>query len=118
MTSPDALILFAKRVEFMANKGILGGRGIPGRSSYTKPGVSAGLVVPRACAGRHRLHGLLLHDFIVGRLGSAARSLGEGSLDLLDGFGLGDALHRGDFAREPIERGFIELALRVGLLRL
>ena len=36
----------------------------------------------------------------------------------LDGLGLGDVLDRRDFAREPIESGFVKLALAIGLLGL
>src|SRR6201995_3322837 len=63
--------------------------------------------------------GLFLdHSLLVRRLAAAARTLGEGGLDLLDRLGLGDALHRRDFAREPVERRFVELTLAVGLLGL
>src|SRR5262249_61114203 len=61
---------------------------------------------------------LLGHDLVAFRLGTAARALGEGSLDLLDGLGLGQALHCRDLARQPVERRLVELALRIGLLRL
>src|SRR5262245_2546429 len=61
---------------------------------------------------------LLGHDLVAFRLGTAARALGEGRLDLLDGLGLGQALHRRDLARQPVERRLVELALRIGLLRL
>src|SRR6266700_7371486 len=51
-------------------------------------------------------------------LGAAARALGELAFDLLDRFGLGRMLYDGDFARQAIERRFIELAFAVGLLGL
>src|SRR4029079_18254594 len=51
-------------------------------------------------------------------LGAAARALGELALDFLDRFGLRRMLDDGDFARQAIERGFIELAFAVGLFRL
>src|SRR3981081_1827321 len=68
---------------------------------------------------RSRSGRLFLDDgFLVRRLHAATRALGERALDLLDRLGLGDALHRRDLAREPVERGLVELALRVALLRL
>src|SRR6516165_12796687 len=60
----------------------------------------------------------LAFSFAIGWLGTAARALCQRGLDLLDRFGLGNALHSRDLARETIKRRFIELALRVGLLRL
>src|SRR4051812_35033278 len=48
----------------------------------------------------------------------AARALGELGLDLLDRFGLSRVLHHRNLAGETVERGFIELAFAVGLLRL
>ena len=51
-------------------------------------------------------------------LGAAARALGELAFDFLDRFGLRRMLDDGDFARQPIERRFIELAFAVGLLGL
>src|ERR1700761_9305723 len=51
-------------------------------------------------------------------LGTAARALGELAFDFLDRFGLGDVLHDRDFARQPVERRFIELTFAVGLLGL
>src|SRR5664279_5727326 len=42
-------------------------------------------------------------------LGAAARALGELAFDFLDRFGLGHMLHDGDFTRQAVERGFIEL---------
>ena len=51
-------------------------------------------------------------------LGAAARALGELAFDFLHRFGFRHMLHDGDFARQPIERGFIELAFAVGLLGL
>src|ERR1700730_16201578 len=54
------------------------------------------------------------HGLFVGfRLGTAPRALGQRRLDLLDRLGLGDALHRRHFARQPIERRLVELALGV-----
>src|SRR6266516_2226265 len=69
-------------------------------------------------AGLRRL--VLDHLFggFLGGLGTTARALGEGGFDLLHGLGLGATLHRRDLAREPVERGLIELALRIALLRL
>jgi DNA invertase Pin-like site-specific DNA recombinase len=55
-------------------------------------------------------HRVLVLTLRLGGLGTAARPLGKR--------GLGDALHHRDFAREPIERSLVELALRVGLLGL
>ena len=52
------------------------------------------------------------------RLRTAARALGQRRLDLLDRFGLGDPLHRRDFARQSIECRFIQLALGIRLFRL
>src|SRR5215510_7096750 len=57
-------------------------------------------------------------DLVAFRLGTAARALGERRLDLLHGLGLGEALHRRDLARQPVECCLVELALRVGLLGL
>src|SRR5712671_6951230 len=51
-------------------------------------------------------------------LGAAARALGELALDFLDRFGLRRMLDDGDFARQAIERCFIQLAFAVGLFRL
>ena len=51
-------------------------------------------------------------------LGAAARALGELAFDFLDRFGFRHVLHDRDFARQPIERGFIELTFAVGLLGL
>src|SRR5262249_31619456 len=71
-----------------------------------------------------RLRRLFLHHpvFVLAlalrALGTAAGTLGKRGFDLLDRLGLGDALHHRDFAREPIERGLVELALRIGLLGL
>src|ERR1700732_3614668 len=56
--------------------------------------------------------------FALGLGRAAARALGELALDFLDRFGLRRVLHDGDFARQPIERRFIELAFAVGLLGL
>src|ERR1700733_1104726 len=61
---------------------------------------------------------VLERDFFAFRGLAAARALGKRGFDLLHGLGLGDALHRRDFAREPIERRFVELPLAVGLLGL
>src|SRR6201996_5986641 len=55
--------------------------------------------------------------FTVG-LDAATRALGELALDFLDRFGLGRVLNHRDFAREAIERRFIELAFAVGLFGL
>ena len=60
----------------------------------------------------------LLLDRLFSRLRSAARALGERRLDLLDRLGLGHVLDRGDFPRQPVERGFVKLPLAVGLLGL
>src|ERR1700704_2059325 len=70
--------------------------------------------------GRQQRSGRLFLDdrFLVRRLDAAARALGERALDLLDRFGLGDALHRRNLARETVERGLVKLPLRVGLLGL
>src|ERR1700716_3467308 len=76
---------------------------------------------PRFLVAKRRTRSgrLFLDDgFLVRRLHAATRALGERRLDLLDRLGLGDALHRRDLARQPVERGFIELPLAVGLLRL
>ena len=54
----------------------------------------------------------------LGRLRPTPRALGERAFDLLDRFGLGDFLHRRDFARQPVERGFVKLPLGIELLRL
>src|SRR5271165_1983411 len=51
-------------------------------------------------------------------LWAASRALGQGRFDLLDRLGLGNALHGRNLAREAVQSGFIELALRIGLLRL
>ena len=61
---------------------------------------------------------VLDHGLFFGRLRTAARALGEGGFDLLDRFGLGDALDRRDLAGEPVERRFVELPLGLGLLGL
>src|SRR5271170_1138212 len=63
---------------------------------------------------------LFLDDGFLFRLGlrTAARTLGERRFDLLDRFGLGDALHGGNLARQPVERGLVELPLGIRLLRL
>src|SRR6185295_8039774 len=55
---------------------------------------------------------------LVRRLWTTARTLGESRLDFLDRLGLGDPLNRRDLTRQPIERGFVQLPLRIGLLRL
>src|SRR5206468_9820652 len=79
-----------------------------------RPGLRYSRYEERSRSGR-----LFLDDgFLVGRLDAATRALGERRLDLLDRLGLGDALHRRDLARQPVERGFVELPLAVGLLRL
>src|SRR5262245_58392355 len=88
-----------------------------------KPGVSAGLskYVGENGNGLRRLflyHLVVAFRLAFGRLRTTAGSLGERGLDLLDRFGLGDALHRRDLAREAIERSLIELPLGIGLLRL
>src|SRR4030081_3890078 len=83
-----------------------------------RPGTMAGPLYFSA-RRRRRSGRLFLGDgFLVRRLHAATRALGERRLDLLDRLGLGDALHRRDLARQPVERGFIELPLAVGLLRL
>ncbi len=46
------------------------------------------------------------------------RPLGQRSLDLLDRFGLREPLHGGDFTREPVESGLVELTLGIRLFRL
>src|SRR6185437_8641548 len=51
-------------------------------------------------------------------LDAAARAFRELALDFLDRFGLGRVLHHRDLARETIERRFVKLAFRVGLLGL
>src|SRR6185312_9217175 len=51
-------------------------------------------------------------------LDAAARTFGELAFDLLDRFGLGRVLHDSDLARQAVERRFIQLAFRVGLLGL
>ncbi len=51
-------------------------------------------------------------------LGATARALGELAFDFLDRFGLRRVLHDSDFARQAVERRFIELAFAVGLLGL
>src|SRR2546423_6727356 len=70
---------------------------------------------------RRRLRGFV-GDLFLGRLfgglWTTARAFGERRFDLLDRLGLGAALHRRDFAREPVERRFVKLALRIALLRL
>ena len=63
-------------------------------------------------------HRLFLGRRFGGGLRSAMRALGERRFDLLDRFGLGQALHGGDLARQPVEGGFVKLPLGVGLLRL
>src|SRR5687767_6925366 len=75
---------------------------------------------------RRRLRRLFLNRVVVAalsrrrfdRLRTTAWALGERRLDLLDRFGLGQLLHRGDFASEPVQRGFIKLPLGIGLLGL
>jgi hypothetical protein len=68
-------------------------------------------------SGRLFLDRLVRHRFL-GGLRTALRALGERALDLLDRLGLGDFLHRRDFARQPFERGFVKLPLGIELLRL
>src|SRR5215470_10036072 len=68
------------------------------------------------CGGLRRF--VLDFGLVLARLRTATRTLGERRLNLLDRLGLGDALHRRDLARQTVERGFIELPLGVGLLRL
>src|SRR5580704_18639225 len=73
------------------------------------------ILSPKASLGRLFLdHGL----FVGLGLRTAPRALGQRRLDLLDRLGLGDALHRRYLARQPVERRLVELAFRVGLLRL
>src|SRR6516162_4373905 len=66
------------------------------------------------------LDSLLVFPFrlALGGLWTAARTFGQGCFDLLDGLGLGNALHDRDLTRQPVERRLIELALRVRLLGL
>src|SRR4029077_18366161 len=104
------------------------------RSPNKKPGLSTGLLVSipgiGILSGGFVRHGSVvaigfdigLVGFAVsfGRLslGAAARALGELAFDFLDRFGLRRMLDDGDFARQAIERCFIELAFAVGLLGL
>src|SRR6476619_3997851 len=44
---------------------------------------------------------------LFGRLGTAARALGESGLDFLDRFGLGHALDCRNLERQPVKRSFI-----------
>src|SRR4029079_9823427 len=97
-----------------------------------KPGLSTGLFISNfARTGLRRLvsngcvatAGVGLVTFTVGfraafGLGAAARALGELALDFLDRFGLRRMLDDGDFARQAIERCFIELTFAVGLFGL
>src|SRR5689334_4363614 len=94
---------------------------LPTQSPMKKPGTRAGLSM--SDIGEKRALGRLFLDALFGtglfgRLGSATRALGESCLDFLDGFGFGHALDRRDFAGQPVERGFIQLPLRVRLLGL
>src|SRR5262245_40438696 len=89
-------------------------RARPGYGQSKRPGRETGPCVP---SWRLSLRRLVDH-LLAFRLGSAARALGERRLDLLDGLGLGDALHRRDLARQAVERRFVELALGVRLLGL
>src|SRR5262249_57420019 len=80
------------------------------------PGFRIAFGVKRCGSGR-----LVLHHLVLGLafgLGTTAWPLGERRLDLLDRLGLGDALHRRDFARQAVERGLVELTLGIGLLGL
>src|SRR5262249_4055002 len=63
-----------------------------------KPGIAAGLSYPLIAgpSGRLFLGRLVVGGAFLGGLGTAARALGEGGLDLLDRLGLGDLLHRRD----------------------
>src|SRR5690348_12410815 len=85
-----------------------------------KPGASAPGFVSVWYRKESALSGLFgHHGLVVGlRLRAAARTLGERGFDLLDRFGLGDALHGRNLARQPVERGFVELPLRIGLFGL
>src|ERR1039458_3228735 len=79
---------------------------------HKKPGIAAGLFVIRWTAiagpsGRLFLGGGFRLRFL-GGLRPTPRALGERAFDLLDRFGLGDFLHRRDFARQPVEGGFVE----------
>src|SRR4029077_10024207 len=95
-----------------------------------KPGLSTGLF---HFSNRRTLSGSLIGDRCVVTvgvgliaftlsagfgLGAAARALGELALDFLACFGLRRMLNGGDFARQAIERCFIELAFSVGLFGL
>src|SRR3954466_7513526 len=90
------------------------------RAANKKPGIAAGLFLFVGCrlSGRLFLGGGFSLGFLAGGLGTTARALGERGLDLLDRLGLGDLLPRRDFARQPVERGFVKLPLGIGLLRL
>src|SRR5690606_31245033 len=61
---------------------------------------------------------LYLLGFLVVGLGAALRALGEVDLDEAHGLGFRHAVHGSDLARHAVERGFIELAFGIGLLRL
>src|SRR6476660_9179572 len=61
---------------------------------------------------------LFVLSLTLGRLRTSAGTLRNGTLNLLDRFVVCDALHRRDLAGEAIERGLVELELRVRLLRL
>jgi hypothetical protein len=103
------------------------------RSQTKSPVFRPGFSIPIPIR-ENRLRGLISHGcvvavgvgfvgFTVGTgfglgLGAAARALGELAFDFLDRFGLGRMLHDRDFARQPVERRFIELAFAVGLLGL
>src|SRR4051812_19818126 len=103
-----------------------------GCTTNKKPGLSTGLsVIQPVRTGLRRLVrngcvvtvGVGLVAFTIGLragfgLGAAARALGELALDFLDRFGLRRMLDDGDFARQAIERCFIELAFAVGLFGL
>src|ERR671934_2565748 len=74
-----------------------------------KPGRTAGLCSTYRAGERSGCLVLYYRLVVgVGRLGTPAGAFGQGRLDLLDCFGLGDALHDRDFAREPIERRLVE----------
>src|SRR3954454_12013703 len=104
------------------------------RNPNKKPGLSTGLFVSipgiGTLSGGFVRHGSVVAiGFDIGLvgfavslsrfgLGAAARALGELALDFLDRFGLRRMLNDGDFARQAIEGGFIELAFAVGLFGL
>ena len=87
------------------------GEGKKAKGPVVRPGLC---IVSTVEVGLRRL----FLDQFLGRLRPTPRALGKRRLDFLHRLRFGDVLHRRDLARQPVQRGFIELPFAVGLLGL